>query len=108
MKDADRMELHRLERGRWEIIRVLHIAGHLGATETMLVTTLLALWHQTTRNWVREQLTYLEDRKLIKIERHAIKDWRATLTHHGVDLATYVTECNPGIDRPPKYWGDAE
>ncbi|MDE0028541.1 MAG: hypothetical protein OXU42_03940 [Deltaproteobacteria bacterium] len=104
----ERMNHARLERGRWEIIRILHVGGRLGATETMMVTTLLAMWPQTTRDWIRDQLTYLEDRKLVKVERHAIKDWRATLSHHGVDLATYVSDCQPGIDRPAKYWGDAE
>lgn len=105
-QERDRAELARLEGGRWELIRVMHIAGRLGATETMMLHTLMALWVQTTRGWIREQLTYLEDRKLIEIERHEIKDWRARLTRHGVDIATYVVDCEPGIARPKKYWGD--
>ena len=102
------LELARLERGRWDIIRILHVAGHVGATDTMLISTMLTMWPQTTRDWLRDQLAYLEDRKLVKSTRHPVKDWDVRLTRHGVDLATYVVDCEPGIDRPPKDWGSAE
>ncbi len=104
---AERMEHTRLESGRWEMLRVMHVAGHLGATETMMLSTLRAMWMQTTREWIRDQLAYLEDRKLVKVERHEIKEWCSTLTRHGVDVATYTVDCEPGISRPRKYWGSA-
>lgn len=99
-------EMSRLEAGRWHIIQTCHIGGHIGVTETMLFHTLAGMWAATTRQWIRDQLAYLADRGLVQVERHEVKDWRATLTRHGVDLATYVTDCEPGIDRPKKYWGE--
>ena len=107
MSSIDHDELTRLESGRWEILRVLHVGGHLGATESMILATLQAMWPQTTRSWVRDQLGYLEGRKLTEVERPPLKPWRATLTRHGWDVATYVVDCEPGIGRPEKYWGDA-
>ena len=104
----DRGELQRLESGRWELLRVLNVAGHIGATETMMFHALVAQWVRTTREWVRNQLDYLESRDLIALERHDIRDWRAKLTRHGWDLTSYVVDCEPGIARPPKYWGDEE
>ena len=103
----DRLELAKLESGRWEVLRVLHVGGRIGATEEMILATLRAMWIGINREWVRDQLDYLESRKLVDVERHQIKSWRAKLTRYGVDLATYVIDCEPGIDRPDKYWGDA-
>lgn len=102
----EKAELGRLESGRWEVLRILHVGGRLGATDSMVLSTLRAMWPQTTREWVRDQLQYLEDRNLLVLERHEIKDWRARLNRNGVDLVTYVIPCGPGIDRPEKYWGD--
>ena len=99
-------ELVRLEAGRWHILHTCHIGGHIGVTETMLYHSLIGLWAATTRHWIRDQLAYLEDRKLVTLKRHEIHDWRATLTRHGTDVATYVVPCEAGIARPPKYWGD--
>ena len=101
-------ELQKLESGRWEVMRVLDVSGHLGANETVIYHTLVAIWHDVNRQWIRDQLAYLESRKLIEVERHEIKDWSAKLTHHGWDITKYVVECLPGIARPPKYWGDGE
>ena len=101
----ERDELTMLESGRWELLRVLNVAGHLGATETMMFHTLIAMWTNITREWIRNQLDYLESRKLIELERHELKDWRAKLTRHGWDVTSYVVNVEPGIARPPKYWG---
>ncbi len=98
-------ELAKLEGGRWEILRVLHVGGHIGATEAMILATLRAMWLDLSRDWVRNQLDYLESRTLVLIERHAIKPWHAKLTRYGWDVATYVVDCEPGVARPPKYWG---
>ncbi|MDE0053487.1 MAG: hypothetical protein OXT64_04430 [Gammaproteobacteria bacterium] len=48
----------------------------------------------------------LESRKLIELTRNPMKDWRAKLTRHGWDVTSYVVDCEPGIARPQKYWGD--
>ena len=99
-------ELVRLEGARWQILQACHIGGHVGVTETMLVHTLSSIFAAITRQWVRDQLAYLESRRLVDLQRHDIHDWRVTLTRHGWDVATYVVECEPGIARPVKYWGE--
>lgn len=101
----DRTDLTKLESGRWELLRVMNVAGHLGATETMMFHTLVAMWPDINRDWIRNQLDYLENRKLIELEKHELKDWRAKLSRHGWDITSYVVDCEPGIARPPKYWG---
>ena len=99
------LEHKRHERGRWEMLRCLHVGGHVGTTDTMILSVLVALWAGVTRDWVRDQLAYLEDRKLVRIERHAVEDWRCWLTRDGTDVVLYTVDCLPGIDRPHKYWG---
>lgn len=98
-------QIVKLESGRWEILRVLHVGGHIGATEAMVLATLRALWIEVSQSWVRDQLAYLEARRLIEIDRPELEPWRAKLTRHGWDVATYVVDCAPGIARPRRYWG---
>lgn len=99
-------ELVRLEAGRWQILQTCHVGGHIGVTETMLYHTLVGVWASTTRQWIREQLVYLAKRGLVDLERHPVKDWRITLSRIGTDVVTYVVDCEAGIARPPKYWGE--
>ena len=49
---------------------------------------------------LRDELDYLEKRKLIEIERSQIEPWRATLTRYGKDLVEYRVDCEAGIARP--------
>ena len=93
---------------RWSILQTLHCGGHLGATEPMIMAVLVEIVPTQARQAaLRDQLVYLERRKLVRIERSEVRPWRATLTRHGIDLVEYQIECEPGIARPPKYW-DAE
>ncbi|MCY3878043.1 MAG: hypothetical protein OXF74_02550 [Rhodobacteraceae bacterium] len=85
---------------RWEILRTLHVAGHLGATESMCMRVVDAAYLGVTRDSLRDQLDYLEKRGLVAIERPELDDWRAALTRHGTDLVEYRIECEPGISRP--------
>ena len=96
----------KLEGARWEILRVLAVGGHVGATESMIYHTIVAMWPDIHRGWVKDQMSYLESRKLIALERHEIKDWRAQLTRNGWDVHDYVVDCEAGIARPRKYWGN--
>ena len=32
--------------------------------------------------------------------------WFADLTRHGIDLAEYTVDCDPGISRPTRFWED--
>ncbi len=87
---------------RWAILRTLRVGGHLGATETMVREVLLADWLGITRQWIRDQLAYLEARRLIAIERSEVRAWRATLTRAGYDVVEYQVDVEPGIRRPPR------
>ena len=91
-----------LPSARWAILRTLRVGGHLGATETMIREALIADYLGVTTRWVRDQLAYLESRKLVDIERSEVQAWRATLTRHGHDLVDYQVDVEPGIRRPPR------
>ena len=105
MNQAQR-ELAKKENGRWIILIAVNAGGHLGATEDMILAALRPSWLEVHRAWVRDELVYLESRKLVGIEKHAIKPWRVSLTRHGRDIVDYTVDCEPGIERPVKYWGD--
>lgn len=105
MNQAQR-ELAKKENGRWVMLVAVNAGGHLGTTEDMILAALRPSWLDVHRGWVRDELAYLETRQLVEIERHPIKPWRATLTRHGHDIVDYTVDCEPGIERPCKYWGD--
>lgn len=94
------------ESGRWIALSAIDAGGHMGATEDMILAALMPSWLGATRDWLRDQLAYLESRRLIELGRHEIKPWRATLTRHGKDIVDYTVDCEAGIARPRKYWGD--
>ncbi len=90
---------------RWSILQTLQVGGHLGATEPMIQAVFQDLFPRLSgQRMIRDQLSYLEGRKLVSIERSEIKPWRAKLTRHGIDLVEYTIDCEPGIARPLKYW----
>ncbi|MDE0718423.1 MAG: hypothetical protein OXH64_10855 [Rhodospirillaceae bacterium] len=97
---ADPTHLKMLPGIRWEILRTLHVGGRLGATEPMLQRVIDAAYIGVTRDALRDQLDYLEKRKLIDVERSELDPWRASLSRHGTDLAEYRVDCEPGIARP--------
>lgn len=87
---------------RWALLRTLRVGGHLGATETMCRDVIAAEYLGATAKDVRDQLHYLETRKLITIARSEVEPWRATLTRYGYDVADYQIDCEAGIRRPPR------
>ena len=87
---------------RWAILRTLRVGGHLGATETMVREVLVSDYLGITRRWIRDELSYLESRRLVAIERSEVRAWRAQLTRHGHDIVDYQIDCEPGIERPPR------
>lgn len=90
---------------RWSLLRTIHVGGHIGATETMCREVAAAEFLAVTRDDVRDQLDYLERRKLVTLSRHEIDPWRAQLTRYGTDLVEYQVECDPGIRRPARIDG---
>ena len=107
--DTERIErLEQAKKGsaRWSILQTTSLGGHRGVTEEMLLPALRASWLGVSREFMRNQIDYLETRGLVATERPELKPWAVKLTRDGHDVVDYVKDCEPGIDRPPKYWGD--
>ena len=104
--NTDQVEQARKESARWTILQTTGIGGHIGVTEAMLLPVLRGQWLGVSQGFMRTQIDYLQSRGLVTTERPALKPWRIQLTRAGHDLVDYVTDCEPGIARPVKYWGD--
>ncbi|HET8898093.1 MAG TPA: hypothetical protein VFN09_04890 [Rhodanobacteraceae bacterium] len=95
----------RPEQIRWVLILTLNNARPRGAGAAVLLGTVQgALYPDATVQEIRRELDYLERRRLVDVEQSPAGPWLARLTHHGVDLAEYTIDCEPGIARPAKYW----
>jgi hypothetical protein len=95
----------RRESMRWYLILTLYNAQPSGCYEELLHSTLSALYPDTTPLEIRREVTYLESRELVHLEREPAGRWFAQLTRIGTDIAEYTIECEPGIARPVKTWG---
>ena len=95
----------RRELMRWTIILTLNNARPIGAAEELILTVVQSVNTDATALEVRRELDYLADRSLVDLKKEPHGHWFAELTRHGVDLAEYTVDCDPGIARPTKYWG---
>ncbi len=95
----------RREGMRWTILLTLNHARPIGAHEALIVQTIQGVYPDATPSELRRELDYLDDRKLIELEKAPHGAWHAKLNHYGVDVAEYTVACLPGIARPEKYWG---
>lgn len=95
-----RVELQKqIELARWLILKTAGNSGYLGATETMIAAVLdgeVAL----SKQQLRTEIDYLENRKLVTTKRDEVKPWRIFLSRHGRDIVDYQVDCEPGIARP--------
>ena len=91
---------------RWTLLRTVMVGGHAGATDRMCLDVARSEYLGVTRRVLRDELAYLETRKLVEIARSEVEAWRVTPTRHGRDLVDYTTECEPGIARPPRLAAD--
>jgi|SRR5690625_3755992 len=94
----------RREGMRWAILLTLNHARPIGAHEQIVADTIGGIYPGATRQELRTQLEYLNDRKLIEVTKEPAGVWRAKLTHYGIDVVEYTVDCHPGIARPEKYW----
>lgn len=94
----------RRESLRWLILLTLNNARPLGAFEEVVLSVAQSVYPDATALEVRRELDYLHDRELVGIDKQPSGRWHAELTRHGVDIAEYTVECQPGIARPVKYW----
>lgn len=90
----------RREQIRWFLIMTAHISRPAGIYTEAMLPIVQATYPDATHKEVRVNLDYLEERELVKIARDPIGRWFVELTRHGVDLAEYTTDCQPGIARP--------
>lgn len=97
----------RRESLRWLLLLALNHSRPIHAHESLLLTTARGVYPDTTDVELRRELAYLEDRKMISIDRNPSGFWTADLTALGVDIAEYTVACHPGIARPEKYWAGA-
>ena len=94
----------RRESMRWYLILALYNARPERVAEEIVLSTMQAIYPDTTAIEVRKELDYLEDRKLVVLKKEPSGRWWSDLTRYGVDIAEYTIDCDPGIARPRKYW----
>ncbi|WP_018169104.1 hypothetical protein [Thioalkalivibrio sp. ALMg9] len=94
----------RRENIRWHGILTLNHARPEGAWEEQVLAVTQAVYPDATALEVRRALDYLHARGLATVERLPEGRWYATLTRHGIDMAEYTIDADPGLGRPAKYW----
>ena len=95
----------RREALRWYLLLTLYNAEPVGCYEEVLMSTLSAIYPDTTMHEIRRELGYVESRRLISVKREPSGRWFAELERYGTDIVEYTIECEPGIARPVKTWG---
>jgi DNA-binding transcriptional ArsR family regulator len=90
----------RRETIRWFLLLTANVSRPAGIYTEAMLPVIQATYTDTTHREIRTELDYLEERELVKIKRDGMDRWFVELTRHGVDLAEYTTECEPGIARP--------
>jgi hypothetical protein len=94
----------RRENLRWLVLLTLNNARPIGAGEGPILAVAQSEYPDATPLELRRELDYLGDRSLVILDKSPNGRWHAELTRHGVDIAEYTVECEPGIARPVKYW----
>ncbi len=94
----------RRESMRWYIMAALNNARPVGALDVIVLSVIRELYADSTANELHQQLDYLEQRNLVKIDKQPNGNWHSCLTCLGVDVVEYTVDCHAGIARPVKYW----
>jgi hypothetical protein len=94
----------RREALRWLILLTLNNARPVGAFEGLILSVAQSEYPDATPLELRREIDYLDDRKLVAVDKQPSGKWHAELTRYGVDVAEYTVTCEPGIARPQKYW----
>ncbi len=95
--DLDRQ---RREFTRWVLLLGLNNARPIGAWEEVLVSIAQGIYADATKQEVRVELDYLEERGLVKIKWRPDGRWFAELSRAGIDFVEYTVDAEPGIARP--------
>jgi len=97
-------EKARREGMRWHLINTLNKARPYTSSEVFLLDVMRGIYSDATALELRQQLEYLQDRKLVDLTKLSSGMWFADLNRLGVDIAEYTIDCQAGIARPEKYW----
>lgn len=97
-------EKYRREGMRWHLINTLNKARPYTSSEVFLLDVMRGIYPDVTALELRQQLEYLQDRKLVDLNKQPSGMWFADLNRLGVDVAEYTIDCQAGIARPEKYW----
>lgn len=98
------MQKVRREAIRWTILLALNNARPIGAFEGLILSVIQAEYPDSTREEVRKELDYLNERDLVEVEHKPDGRWFCKLKRYGVDVVEYTVDCEPGIARPEKYF----
>lgn len=90
----------RRENIRWFLIRAADVSRPAGTYVEHLLAVVQAVYADATELEVKREVDYLEERDLVTVRRDGMDRWFVQLTRHGIDLAEYTTEVEPGIARP--------
>lgn len=97
--------LFRTRNLRWLVLLTLNHARPEGAPDRLVLQVAQSEYTDCTMAELRRELDYLQRRDLIELRRPSDGSaWHAELTRHGVDVAEYTVDCEPGIARPEKYF----
>ena len=96
----------RREQLRWLILLTLNRARPEAVAEDLPLGVARSIYPDATVLELRRELDYLAGRELVECKRLPSGQWFCKLSRHGVDVAEYTSECEPGIARPEKYWAD--
>ena len=94
----------RREGMRWHLINTLNKARPYTSSEVFLLDVMRGIYPDATALELRQQLEYLQDRRLLDLTKQPSGMWFADLNRLGVDIAEYTIDCQAGIARPEKYW----
>ncbi len=94
----------RRESMRWNLINAANKARPYVSSGEFLLDVMRSIYPDATIAEVQRELSYMEARELMTIERSPSGAWHINLTREGIDLAEYTSDCQAGIARPVKYW----
>lgn len=101
MSNYDKLERARRGTIRWRILFALNVVPSRPLGESLLLSVLHDARLPLTGQELRDQLEYLQSKKLIELTDTFRQDCGVKLTAAGQDVAQYEVECPVGIDRPP-------
>lgn len=105
----DQMNRARREGMRWMLILTLNYARPAAYSLNPVLDVVRQQYPDCTLRELCAELEYLQTRELVKIDRRPDGDWKCALTRHGIDLAEYTIDCEPGIARPSReFWQQGE